>query len=299
MDEWIGAIQKLIDYIDDNAVRNPSLGEISRQVGYSSYYCSTMFHRITGTTIKSYMANRRLCIAAVAIRDTHVRIIDIAIEYGFSAQSALTRAFKDAFGCTPAAFRKNPVPIPDSMNKIIFPPLHYIEGDNAMSRLVSPFQMITYIPAHKYLGVYKRSTTKSGDIWASHECRLLTDFVSSMDNTHGLVTAHTAGWTCEKGIRNYFYGAGVESDYEGEIPEGFELRGEFEGSYYMSFGHPPFDFSTENEEVMKRVEEFAWNFDPTQDGWEWNDDKCQTYQCHYPEGIGYWIMRPVRSIKNK
>jgi len=297
MDKWIIAIQKLIDFIDDNAVTNPSLGEISKQVGYSPYYCSTMFHRIAGTTIKSYMAKRRLYMATIAVRDTKVRIIDIALEYGFSAQSALTRAFKEAYGCTPAAFRRNPVPIPIGMNKIIFPPLHHNKGDNTMSRLVSPFRMITYIPAHKYLGVYQRSMTKDGELWASHECGLLTDYVSGMDNTHGLVTAHTAGWTWENGKRNYFYGAGVESDYNDEIPEGFELRGEFEGSYYLSFGHPPFDFATENDEAMKRVEAFAWNHDPTPDGWEWNDDKCQTYQCHYPEGIGYWILRPVRSIK--
>jgi len=43
--EWIYAIQKLIDFIDDNAVNNPSLEEISRQVGYSPYYCSVQFHK--------------------------------------------------------------------------------------------------------------------------------------------------------------------------------------------------------------------------------------------------------------
>jgi len=296
LDKWVYAIQKLIDFIDDNAIYNPSLSEISKQVGYSPYYCSTMFHRVAGTTIKSYMAKRRLYMATIAVRDTKMRIIDIAIEYGYSAQSALTRAFKDAYGCTPVAYRKNPVPIPIDMVKISFPSLHYNKGAKTMSKIVSPFQMISYIPAHKYLGVYKRSMTKNGEIWASHECDLLTGLVSSI-NSHPLVTAHTAGWKWESGKRSYFYGAGVESDYEGDIPEGFELRGEFEGSYYLSFGHPPFDFATENEEVMKRVEDYAWGFDPKPDGWEWNDDKCQTYQCHYPEGIGYWVLRPVKKIK--
>jgi len=297
LDKWLCAIQKLIDFIDDHAVDNPSLGEISKQAGYSPYYCSMMFHRVVGTTIKDYMAKRRLCMATMAVRDTKMRMIDIALDYGYSAQSALTRAFKEAYGCTPAAYRKNPIPIPLTMKKIIFPPLHYTRGDTAMSNLVSPFQMITFIPAHKYLGVYKRSAIKNGDIWPSHECDLLTGFVSSIQNGHPMVTAHTAGWAWENGKRNYFYGAGVESGYSGKIPEGFELRGEFEGSYYLSFGHPPFDFSTENGEAMKRVEDLAWNFDPKPDGWEWNDEKCQSYQCHYPEGIGYWVLRPVKKMK--
>ena len=296
MDEWIQAVKKLIDFIDDNAVNNPSLAEISRQIGYSPYYCSMMFHRIAGTTIKRYMSKRRLYAATIAIRDTKMSFTDIALEYGYSAQSVLTRAFNEAFGCTPAAFRKNPIPIPSSLSQLVFPPSHYIKGDDGMSNLVSPFYMHTYIPAHKYLGVYKRSMTKNGEIWPAHDCDLTANAVENFENCHKLITAHTAGWTWENGKKSYFYGAGVESDYNGEIPEGFELRGKFEGSYYLSFGHPPFDFQTENAEVMKRVEEFAWSFDPKIHGFEWNDEKCQSYQCHYPEGIGYWVLRPVRKI---
>jgi len=296
LDEWVQAVRKLIDFIDDSAINNPSLAEISRQVGYSPYYCSMMFHRIAGITIKRYMANRRLYMAAIAIRDTKMSFTNVALEYGYSAQSVLTRAFNEAFGCTPAAFRKNPIPIPSSMGKLVFPPSHYIKGDGSMNNLVSPFYVHTYIPAHKYLGVYKHSTTINGEIWPAHDCDITTNAVENFENCHKIVTAHTSGWTWKNGKRSYFYGAGVESDYNGEIPEGFELRGEFEGSYYLSFGHPHFDFHTENAEVMKRVEELAWNFDPKIHGFEWNDEKCQSYQCHYPEGIGYWVLRPVKKI---
>ena len=298
MYEWIYAVQKLIDFIDDNAVNNPSLEEISRQVGYSPYYCSMQFHRVAGTTIKSYMAKRRLCMATLAVRDTDRRIIDIALDYGYSAQSVLTRAFKDAYGCTPAAYRKNPVPIPLSITKLVISPSHYIEkGDLNMSNLVLPSYRIEHIPAHKYLGVYKRSTTKNGEIWASHDCDLLTGIVSSIHDTHPIVTGHTAGWAWADGEKQYFYGLGVDSGYTGKIPDGFELRGEFEGSYYIVFSHPPFDYMSENGEVIKRVEELAWNFDPATIGYEWNEENCQDYQRHYPEGLGYQVLRPVKKIK--
>ncbi len=59
MYEWIFTVQKLIDWIDIQAINNPSLDEISKHLGYSPYYCSEQFHRVVGTTIKSYMANRR------------------------------------------------------------------------------------------------------------------------------------------------------------------------------------------------------------------------------------------------
>lgn len=50
-------------------------------------------------------------------------------------------------------------------------------------------------------------------------------------------------------------------------------------------------------EVLKRVEELAWNFDPTSIGYEWNEDVCQNYQRHYPEGLGYQVLRPVTKMK--
>lgn len=68
-------------------------------------------------------------------------------------------------------------------------------------------------------------------------------------------------------------------------------------SYYLVFSHPPFDYLNENVEVMKRVEELAWNFDPTSIGYEWNEEVCQDYQRHYPEGLGYQVLRPVRKMK--
>ncbi|OGO89403.1 MAG: hypothetical protein A2Y15_05435 [Clostridiales bacterium GWF2_36_10] len=157
MCEWIYAIQKMIDWIDDNAINNPSLEKISKHLGYSPYYCSAQFHRIAGMTLKSYMAGRRLCLATLAVRDTSDRIVDIALEYGFSSQTALTRAFKDTYGCTPAAYRKNPVPIPLSMRKIVVDPSYYIEeGDFTMGNLVLPSYHFEYIPDHKCLAVYHR-----------------------------------------------------------------------------------------------------------------------------------------------
>ena len=33
-------------------------------------------------------------------------------------------------------------------------------------------------------------------------------------------------------------------------------------------------------------------------GYEWNEENCNDYQRHYPEVIGYEVLRPVRKIKN-
>ncbi len=165
-----------------------------------------------------------------------------------------------------------------------------------MGNISKPYIRLEYIPAHKYLGVYKRSHTKNGELFPGHDCDPACGIISSFkdEDLDLIVTRFTAGWTWEKGERGYFFGTGVPLDYSGEIPEGFELRGEFPGSYYIVFCHQPFDYLSENIEVMKRVEDLAWNFDPKPLGFEWNEDICQDYQRHYPEALGYQVLRAVR-----
>lgn len=297
MYEWIYAVQRLIDWIDEHVIDNPTLAEISKQVGYSPCYCSEQFHRISGLTIKEYMAKRRLCLAALALRDTDMAVIDIALEYGFSSQQALTRAFKNAYGCAPAAYRRKPVPIPLTMKKIVITPSNYIEkGDLTMGNLVVPYYRIEYIPKHRFLGVYGSSETPAGRLWPSHDCELLCGIVQSIKDCDPIVTNHTAGWIWKNGEKKYFYGVGVNLDYNGVIPAGFELSEEIPDSYYLVFSHPPFDYLSENDEVMKRVGELAWSFDPSAIGYEWNEEVCQDYQRHCPEVNGYQILRPIRKI---
>ena len=312
--EWNEAVQKMIHWVEENLEGEASLLEMSRQVGYSPWYCSTLFHRICGTTVKNYAARRRLSKAALELRDSGERILDIAVKYGFSSQEALTRAFRGAFGCTPAAYRRNPRPIPLFMVKDVFHPWQYSQlykGGNQMSdhNLREARVRVEYIPAHKYVGIWEDRAQGYGDFWQYHDCDQVCGIIESMRReSHPVVSAHTAGWYYSKGERRYFYGFGVPEDYSGPVPEGFELRS-FPGSYYLVFYHPPFDYMEDNGEVMRRVEELAWNYDlenerPDPSGigtaergggrFAWNEDQCQCYQRHYPEGIGYEVLRPVK-----
>ena len=107
----------MIDWIEENIGSDNILLTLSEEVNYSPWYVSTLFHDVTGTTIRSYTAARRLTRAAEEIRDTEGKILDIAVRYGYSSQEAMSRVFKETFGCTPAAYRKDPVPLPFSIAK--------------------------------------------------------------------------------------------------------------------------------------------------------------------------------------
>lgn len=291
----IEVVQQMIEWIEANMEEGPTLRKVSAAVGYSPWYCSEMFHDITGVTMKSYIAGRRLARITEEIRDTKERILDIAVKYGFSSQEALTRVFKEQYGCTPAAYRKKNKPVPMTIHKhVLFP-----KYDEARIKTMEKERLgvrVEHIPAHKYLGIWEERAENYCDFWEYHDCDEVCGFVTSMDKmAHPIVTAHTAGWKMQDGKKIYFYGTGVPLDYDGEVPEGFEVR-EIPASDYLVFSFPVFDFMTENVDVMGAVEELAFHFDPSERGYSWNEENCQIYQRHYPEKLGYQVVRPVKKI---
>lgn len=299
MNQWKKAIQKMINWIEGNLDQEPTLMKMSDQIGYSPYYCSGKFHEITGMTLRSYIAGRRLSRAAAEIRDTDARILDIALKYGYSSQQALTRAFVYAYRCTPAAYRKNPEPVRFSMKKeVLFPDDYFQKGEKTMSKtmLTEANVRVEYIPAHKFIGISDKNVQTYFDFWEHHNCDEITGTIESMRNVMDpVVECHTGGWFWEDGKRGYFYGGGVAADYSGKVPEGFEIIS-IPGSYYLVFYHPPFDFLKDCEEVITRVEDLAWNYDPSQKGFKWNETECRDYQRMASEVIGCEVLRPVKKL---
>ena len=99
-------IERMLNWIEQNITGNPTLAEMSEYVGYSPFYCSAKFHESVGMTFKKYLSKRRLSLAAIEVKNTQVRFLDIALKYGFSSQEAFTRAFAAAYGCTPNRYRR-------------------------------------------------------------------------------------------------------------------------------------------------------------------------------------------------
>ena len=294
MRNWYVAVEQITAYIEVHIGENPSLMEIARQVGYSPYYCSTIFHSVSGMTIRSYMAARRLALASIRLRDTRDSLVQIALEYGFSSQPALTRAFQNAFGLSPHRYRRHPVPIPLQIR--FHPPSITNHEREMMSDMRNIDVRTEYIPAHQYLGAYRRVKTKNGPIWPGHDCDLLCGMIESMPDQDRIVTHYTAGWDNTQGKRSYFFGSGIDAEAKNvAVPEGLELRS-FPGSYYLVFACPPFKYPEENAEAMGQVEQLAWSFDPTPLGLAWNEEACQCYQRHNPKVLGYQVLRPVKKL---
>lgn len=99
-------VEKMIEWLEDNIGNSPTLPQMASFVGYSEYYCSAKFHEYTGVTFKEYLTKRRLVNAAQSLKSTDSRIIDIALDCGFSSSEAFARAFGKEYGCSPRVYRK-------------------------------------------------------------------------------------------------------------------------------------------------------------------------------------------------
>lgn len=79
--------------------------------------------------------------------------------YGFSSHEAFTRAFKDAYGVTPSAYRAAPRPV--VLRTKIHPFDRYFLGLGEIGMATSKDGVKTYfvtIPAHKFLHIENRES---------------------------------------------------------------------------------------------------------------------------------------------
>ncbi|AOT69913.1 AraC family transcriptional regulator [Geosporobacter ferrireducens] len=104
-------IEACINYIENNIHRKISLDDIALYVGVSKYYLHRMFKALTGESIIEYVQARKLSASINELANTNMRMLDIALEYGFDHEQSYIRAFKKKFGYTPLKARTEQISI--------------------------------------------------------------------------------------------------------------------------------------------------------------------------------------------
>lgn len=102
-----GDIEAILEYINKN-IQNPglSLSDISRAYYMSVTYLCMYFKEKTGTTIRSYIIERRMKKAAELLLYTDLKVTEIAEAVGFTNQSYFTKSFGRYFGMSPSRYKE-------------------------------------------------------------------------------------------------------------------------------------------------------------------------------------------------
>ena len=101
----IKSFNNTIDYLEivlDDEIDEKKVSQLS---GYSYSMFSRLFSILTETTLSEYLRSRRLTEAAIMLRDTDDKIIDIAFKFGYESSDSFGTAFKNFHGFTPSEVR--------------------------------------------------------------------------------------------------------------------------------------------------------------------------------------------------
>lgn len=102
---WIEGLQRTIDYIEDNLTEELDYAEIARQACSSSFHFQRVFGILCGYTLGEYIRNRRLTLAGSELASSDLKVIEVALKYGYDSPESFSRAFLRFHGITPSQAR--------------------------------------------------------------------------------------------------------------------------------------------------------------------------------------------------
>ena len=291
MEERIEAVQRMQDYIESNLAQEISLSDLAKASGYSPWYSYRLFQSLLHMTPAVYIRRLRLSKSALRLRDEKVKIIDVAYDSGFESVDGYQRAFYKEFGCNPYEYAVSPVPI------YLFKPygVKYSKRKDSkeMSEVKSVFVQIVEKPARKV--IIKRGKTATEyfryceevgcDVWG---------LLCSMKSISGEpVCLWLPKHLIPEGTSQYVQGVDVALDFDGRIPEGFDII-ELPKSKYMMFQGEPFEEENFGD-AIGQVWEAINKYNPQSIGYVW-DDSNPRIQLEPIGTRGYIELHPVKSI---
>lgn len=96
----------LVSYVEGH-LQSFDIRHMSESFGFSEIYLRELFQRDLGMPIMQYYRRRKMIVSAFELLHSDKKIIDIALENGFSNHESYTRAFRRVFGMSPSRFRRD------------------------------------------------------------------------------------------------------------------------------------------------------------------------------------------------
>lgn len=257
MDEKILAVQRMQDYIDEHLFENITLANLSEVSYFSPWYSHRLFKEYTKLTPNGYIRRLRLSKAVLKLRDENMKITDIAYDFGYDSIDGFQRAFFREFGINPKEYAQRNIPLP----LFIAYGVKYKDlrkDDYNMEKTNTIFIREVYKPKRKV--IIKRGV-KAEDYFAYCE-EVGCDVWGILTSMHSISDEPVCMWLPDKYIlpntSKYVQGVEVSTDFNGEIPDGFDII-ELPESKYLAFQSEPFmeeDFCEAIVSLQKAVNDY-------------------------------------------
>jgi AraC family transcriptional regulator len=212
-------MNKALQYIEENLTQEVNFKEVAKIAFCSEYHFKRMFSFLAGVTLSEYIRRRRLTIAAFELTNKNVRIIDIAMKYGYSSPDSFTRAFQALHGVTPSEARNN------GQELKAYPRMTFqlsIKGGNEMNYRIEEKEAFHIVGIMKRVPIiFEGENPEITSMWKSLNPKKIAALkeISNVE-PEGIIQASTnfsEGRMEEKGELDQYIGVATTKD----CPEGF------------------------------------------------------------------------------
>ena len=256
-------------YIEQHIDTVITLKQLSEVALFSPWHARRLFEQYTGLSPAHYVRKLKLSRSALRLRDESVRVLDVATELGFGSVDGYQRAFRNEFGINPKEYADNPVPIWLFIPYPVASQNHENREDSTMENTRYIFIQQVIKPARKVIlkrgiqsdNYWDYSNEVGCDVWG-----LLKSIPS--------ISGEPVCLFLPEAMRNpkensYVQGCEVSLDYDGVVPEGFELI-EMPAADYLMFQGEPFD-EEDYEEAIREIWDAEQKYNPEIIGYQWDD----------------------------
>lgn len=301
--ETHAAVQRMKTFIDQNVREKITAKSLSDIAGYSQYHAARIFKKHIGRTPFEYIRERRMLSAALALRKGGVKVTDVAFDFVFDSHEGFTRAFSKSFGIAPKQFASAK---PDGWMipyRVAVCQNNEREIKEMAKETAVIFTQIVERPARKLM--LRRSKSAEDYFGYCEEFGCVDDETGNsvpwdiVSRIKEALYEPIGMWLpeCMRTADSGEYAQGIElpADYDGEIPEGFELI-DMQPCKLLVFQGEPFD-DEDFEQAIGALWEGAEKFNPGVYGYEYADELAPIMQLAPFGWRGYIEMRPVREIR--
>lgn len=272
MTEKTEAVQRMQDYIDAHSTKEITLADLAEAAHFSPWHSARIFKELTGVSPADYIRKVRLSKSALRLRDEKIKVIDVAFDMGFDSVDGYQRAFRREFGCNPKEYAKSPVPLPlfvpygVKFKELWKENVKMENVQNVFVQLIEKSERKVIIKRGIKANEYMAYCNEVGcDVWG---------ILTSMPSMSG---EPVCLWLPEKyrkpNTSEYVQGVEVPVDYDGKIPDGFDVITLPAAKYLMFQGEP---FAEEDYcEAISAVEQSMEKYNPSVLGYVWDKENPQ------------------------
>ena len=99
-------LKSVLQMIEKNITENLTISKMAKYCGWSDSHFMRWFKKMTGLSLIAYVNERRLAMAAEALKNSDDKILSISQDAGFANLSNFNRQFRKHYGVTPKEYRE-------------------------------------------------------------------------------------------------------------------------------------------------------------------------------------------------